>query len=106
MSKNNLRRTWLWGALIGSLLYAATAGAQVSTSTLATWSCTSGPCPWGPTSVGHAIAWPAAAQPVNQRLGYTVDAGVYLPASVANGTVIHVLSGVVGVFAGAPGAAS
>jgi hypothetical protein len=70
------------------------------------WSCTSSPCPWGATDSGFAIAWPAAAQPVTQRLGYTVSGGAYLPADTANGLVISVSSGSATAYAGTPGASS
>ncbi|MBX5461116.1 MAG: hypothetical protein IRZ28_08500, partial [Steroidobacteraceae bacterium] len=75
-------------------------------SKLVTWSCTGSPCPWGSSLTGHALAWPAEANPINMRFGYTTSDGIYLPASRANGAVIWIDEGSATVFAGAPGASS
>lgn len=79
---------------------------QVPTSQYVTWSCTGGYCPWGQTSGGHAIVWPASSQPVTHRLGYTTSAGIYLPAQFANGMEVQILSGSASLYAGNPGAES
>ena len=67
------------------------------------WTCTGNPCPWGQLLSGAAIAWPAAAHPLTQRLGYSVSAGIYLPAVNANGVTVSIENGVAGVYAGLPG---
>ena len=67
-----------------------------------TWSCTGVPCPWGNSVVGNAIEWPAVPERRNTRFGYTTSKGAYLGADRANGTVIHIFSGDVGIYAGAP----
>lgn len=71
-----------------------------------TLTCTGLNCPWGSPLSGHAIAWPASAQPTTSRLGYTASKRVYLPANVANGSTISIESGNVAIYAGAPGASS
>jgi hypothetical protein len=73
---------------------------------LVEWTCTGSPCPWGPSTDGHAAAWPAEWGTSNQRLGYTVSAGIYLPASSANGLTVSVSSGEASIYAGTPGASS
>jgi hypothetical protein len=70
------------------------------------WTCVGAPCPWGPSSTGHAIVWPDAARPVSTRLGYTVSAGIYLPAVRANGAIIYSDSATIEVHAGPPGDAN
>jgi hypothetical protein len=71
-------------------------------SQMATWTCTGDPCPWGDELGNPALAWPAEAQPVGARLGYTVSPAVYLPASSANGLTVTIDSGNVRVYAGEP----
>jgi hypothetical protein len=75
-------------------------------SQVATWTCTGSPCPWGESLSGHALVWPAAAGAINTRLGYTVSAGVYLPATSANGADISVQTGEASAYAGFPDADS
>jgi hypothetical protein len=75
-------------------------------SQLVEWTCTGSPCPWGPSTDGHAVVWPAELAPTNQRLGYTVSAGIYLPGSAANGVRVSMLSGGASVYAGAPNGSS
>lgn len=83
-----------------------TPSGEAQASTLATWSCVGIPCPWGPSLAGHAVAWPPATHPVASRLGYTVSAGVYLPAATANTVVVTLASGSAIVVAGFPDAAT
>ena len=71
-------------------------------SQMATWTCTGDPCPWGDELGNPALAWPAEAQPVGTRLGYTVSPAVYLPASSANGLTVTIDSGSARVYAGEP----
>ena len=68
-----------------------------------TWTCTGDPCPWGNLLSGLAIAWPASAHPLSQRLGYTVSPSIYLPGVNANGVTVSIENGVAGVYAGQPG---
>lgn len=70
------------------------------------WTCATSPCPWGSPLEGQAIVWPASASPIQQRLGYAVSAGAYLPATYANGMTLEVLSGTASAYAGQPGDAS
>jgi hypothetical protein len=77
-------------------------GALSGESQMATWTCTADPCPWGDELSNPALAWPAEAQPVGTRLGYTVSPAVYLPASSANGLTVTIDSGNVRVYAGEP----
>ncbi|MCB0082861.1 MAG: hypothetical protein KDE47_18105, partial [Caldilineaceae bacterium] len=83
-----------------------TFGQSVSTSQQVTWTCTGSPCPWGATDSGHAVVWPDSVATVNNRLGYTTSAAVYLPASEAAGTTIMITSGTAAVYAGEPNASS
>ncbi|WP_344175352.1 PKD domain-containing protein [Kribbella lupini] len=69
-------------------------------SVVATWSCTSSPCPWGPSDTSNTAVWPAAAEPVRARYGYTVSHDVYAPAPKVAGWKITVTSGSATVFAG------
>lgn len=95
--------TFLALGLLGAApSYAQTSGASEN----ATWNCTGSPCPWGATTANPALVWPASAAPVANRLGYTVDRAIYLPAQKANGTTIAINSGTVSLYAGAPGATS
>ncbi|GAB3838234.1 hypothetical protein GCM10028799_78530 [Kribbella italica] len=71
-----------------------------ASSVVATWSCTSSPCPWGPSDTSNAAVWPAAAEPVRARYGYTVSHDVYAPAPKVAGWKITVTSGSATVFAG------
>jgi hypothetical protein len=75
-------------------------------SQVVTWNCTGSPCPWGPTTSNPALVWPASESPLNTRLGYTVTAGVYLPAAAANGMTITITSGSAGAYAGLPAGGS
>jgi len=68
------------------------------------WTCTGLSCPWGASVSGYAVAWPAAAEPLTSRLGYTTSQGIYLPATRANGTVISVEIGIATLYAGNPDA--
>ena len=81
-------------------------GPGATPSQLVEWVCTGSPCPWGPSSDGHAVVWPAGSGATNVRLGYTVSAGIYLPADAVNGATVSVLSGKASVYAGVPGASS
>lgn len=80
-----------------------------------TWDCDShdaAQCPWGAggkASGGssQALHWPADLGPRSARLGYTTrsngeTAGVYLPASAANGLTLRITSGSPVVYAGDP----
>ncbi len=78
--------------------------APAAASQYVTWTCTSTPCPWGPSTAGDAFAWPAELGPVSDRLGYTTSAPIYLPAAQANGLTVTVTSGYASLCAGAPGA--
>ncbi|HET6149322.1 MAG TPA: hypothetical protein VFH68_17430 [Polyangia bacterium] len=80
--------------------------APASESASVTWTCTGDPCPWGQLLTGRAIAWPAAAHPLTQRLGYSVSAGIYLPAVNGNGVTVSIENGAAGVYAGPPGDSS
>ncbi|WP_165547171.1 PKD domain-containing protein [Kribbella sindirgiensis] len=71
-----------------------------ASSVVATWSCTSSPCPWGPSDTSNAAVWPAAAEPVRARYGYTVSHDVYAPAPKVAGWKITVTSGSATVYAG------
>ena len=97
--------------LAGLILLFSTLSPQVSAQTsessqLVTWNCTGSPCDWGSSLSGQALVWPTTMGPVNNRLGYTVSAGVYLPAETASGVSLSIASGSVGVYAGLPNAAS
>ncbi|TMQ04836.1 MAG: hypothetical protein E6J90_23290 [Deltaproteobacteria bacterium] len=74
-------------------------------SQITTWTCTASPCPWGGSLSNHALVWPAAAGAARTRLGYSVSAGVYLPAARANGADIAIETGEARVHAGPPDAA-
>ncbi|WP_460661733.1 PKD domain-containing protein [Kribbella swartbergensis] len=71
-----------------------------ASSVVATWSCTSSPCPWGPSNTSNTGVWPAAAEPVRTRYGYTVSHDVYAPAPKVAGWKITVTSGSATVYAG------
>ncbi|MFG1813418.1 discoidin domain-containing protein [Kribbella sp. NPDC049174] len=71
-----------------------------ASSVVATWSCTSSPCPWGPSDTSNTAVWPAAAEPVRARYGYTVSHDVYAPAPKVAGWKITVTSGSATVYAG------
>ena len=71
-----------------------------ASSVVATWSCTSSPCPWGPSDTSNTAVWPAAAEPVRARYGYTVSHDVYAPVSKVAGWKITVTSGSATVYAG------
>src|SRR5690606_4124261 len=79
---------------------------QGTPSQFLTWNCTGSPCPWGSSTTAHAIAWPQDQQPTSSRLGYTVSQPAYLPAEVANGTTIKIVSGIATLYFGAPDAGS
>ena len=57
-------------------------------SQMTTWTCTGDPCPWGDSLSNPTLAWPADADPVATRLGYSVSPAPYLPAASANGLTI------------------
>ena len=78
--------------------YALTSG----TAQVVTWTCTGSPCPQGPTTNSRTIVWPSGYAPSNQRLGYTTSAGVYVPATHANGIRITIKSGSATAYAGLP----
>ncbi|MCB0073826.1 MAG: hypothetical protein KDE20_20300, partial [Caldilineaceae bacterium] len=84
----------------------STVPAGASTSALVTLTCTTSPCPWGPSVSGQGVVWPAALGPQTSRLGYTASAGIYLPAQVAAGGTVTLVSGMASAFAGLPNAAS
>ncbi|MEU8224188.1 discoidin domain-containing protein [Kribbella sp. NPDC048915] len=69
-------------------------------SVVATWNCTGSPCPSGESYTSNAGVWPAAAEPVRARYGYTVSHDVYAPASKVAGWKITVTSGSATVYAG------
>jgi hypothetical protein len=77
-----------------------------TSSTFSTWTCTTSPCPWGPMVGAHALVWPAAMEPLNGRLGYSVSTAVYLSEGHAEGMTISLVSGSASVYAGLPGATS
>lgn len=97
-----------WLAAAPLLLAAAAAQAQSAsgTSQPVTWNCTGTPCPWGSSDNGNAIVWPASAGATSTRHGYTTTKAVYLPQSLANGTVVQITAGTASLFAGTPAAAS
>ncbi len=118
--KTGLRWTCGWAACAWTLCIVAHAGcgrpsrelrvgvirsnldALSGESQMATWTCTGDPCPWGDELSNPALAWPAEAQPVGTRLGYTVSPAVYLPSSSANGLTVTIDAGDVRVYAGEP----
>lgn len=73
-------------------------------SEFSTWACTSSPCPWGGQTGNQALVWSGEGN--SDRLGYTVDRPVYLPAVQANGLTISLEFGVATLYAGTVGAAS
>jgi len=93
---------WAGALLTVPVVHAQTSGA----SQLATWNCTGDPCPWGPSDSGQALVWPQSANPLHNRFGYTVSAGVYLPSGEANGTIVKITSGSASLYAGLPDAGS
>ncbi|HRQ40404.1 MAG TPA: hypothetical protein PLD25_21025 [Chloroflexota bacterium] len=109
MLKTRLR---MIGALIFvglSLLFyiSSQSFAQSDTSSeLVTWTCSGAPCPWGNSLNGQALVWPATLEPLSNRLGYTVSAGIYLPESTATGITVTILSGAAAIYAGLPDAES
>jgi hypothetical protein len=76
-----------------------------SPSSAVSWTCTGSPCPWGSSLTGQALVWPISGA-LTSRLGYTTSAGVYLPANVANGATVQIVSGTASVYAGLPAASS
>ena len=84
----------------------ATPPSGLSVSQLVTWTCTGTPCPWGSPLSGQAAVWPAEFLPLNNRLGYTVSAAIYLPESAASGMTITISSGTAAIYAGLPDAVS
>lgn len=93
-------------SVFAGLLPVAKSYAQTGGSELVTWTCTSSPCPWGPTDIGQTLVWPASAGATTARLGYTTSKDAYLPGAAANGTVIEILSGSATAYAGTPSASS
>lgn len=87
-------------AAIGS--NTAALSALTGESELVTWTCTDSPCPWGDSLGNPAIAWPAEADPVATRLGYTASPAAYLPADQANGLIVAIDSGTASLYAGRP----
>jgi hypothetical protein len=77
-----------------------------STSVTATWNCTSSPCPWGATTSGEALVWPATVPSSTSRLGYIVSAPIYAAAAGVNGMTVDVTAGMAAAFAGFPDASS
>mgnify|MGYP003471752270 CR=1 FL=1 len=65
-----------------------------------TWSCTGEPCPWGSSTSGHALVWPADLGAEQSRLGYTTSAAIYLPGMRANGMSLKLTDGAANVYAG------
>jgi hypothetical protein len=80
--------------------------AAATQSQVVTLTCTSSPCPSGPTISGIAVVWPVELGATTGRLGYTANAGVYLPASVAATKSIRIITGSAVVYAGLPGAST
>ena len=76
---------------------------MVCPAELVTWTCVSGPCQWGASPSGYALAWPAEWAPATEHAGYTASAAVYLPAENAVGLTITLTSGSATIFAGDPG---
>src|SRR5690242_13306815 len=54
-------------------LPARAAEGDPSSSVVATWTCTGSPCPWGPSDTANTAVWPAEAEPVRARYGYTLS---------------------------------
>jgi hypothetical protein len=81
-------------------LPALAAEGDPASSVVATWSCTGSPCPWGPSDTSNAAVWPAAAEPVRARYGYTASHDVYAPAPKVAGWKITITSGSATVYAG------
>jgi hypothetical protein len=77
-------------------------GPPPAPSQTATWTCTDSPCPWGDSSTGEALVWPADAGALDTRLGYTVSPAIYLPAARANGAHIAIVDGTASAYAGRP----
>jgi hypothetical protein len=73
------------------------------TSRAVTWTCTGTPCPWGDPVTGNALVWPSDTGAIATRLGYTVSAGIYLPAVSANGASVSIVTGAASAYAGRPG---
>ena len=84
----------------------AETGTQTRASQLVTWTCTGNPCPWGASQSNHAVVWPASAGALTTRLGYTVSAAIYLPATSANGADVAIETGTATLHAGLPSAIS
>jgi hypothetical protein len=103
------RSRGVFPAIVTVLLVLAVAPGLAETvqeSELAKWECTGVPCPWGPTLSNHALVWPADSKPLNRRLGYSVSAGIYLPAAAASRIVLTLDDGTATVYAGAPDSSS
>jgi hypothetical protein len=71
-------------------------------SVLATWNCTGTPCPWGDQTSDQAVVWPAVAEPIRVRHGYTVSHDVYATAQKVLGWEVSVTGGNATVYAGIP----
>src|SRR5512144_237020 len=87
-----LVKTTILLALFGVTLFGvfasrvdAAEGEVQGSSVVATWNCTGTPCPWGDQTTGHAMVWPAGAEPTRARFGYTVSHDVYAPAQKVSG---------------------
>lgn len=74
-----------------------------STSLDTMWTCTSMPCPWGPSLHNQAIVWPAGVGASNARIGYTANAAVYLPIEQAAHLKISLTRGTAQAYIGRPG---
>jgi hypothetical protein len=83
-----------------------TVPAGTTTTPLVTLNCTGSPCPWGTTTAGYGVVWPASMSATTQRLGYTANAAVYLPAASSEGVTVTIVSGSATVYAGLPSATS
>ena len=97
----------LWGAALAVRLLAALgapdavqAQDQHLSSRSVTWSCTGQPCPWGNSSTGEALVWPAEWQARQSRMGYTTSEAVYLPAARAKTVTLTLTQGSANVYAG------
>jgi hypothetical protein len=107
--RTSSRNTLSWALMAGSVLAASASYAQTSTvgsSQTVTWTCTGSNCPWGSSLSGRALVWPTSSGATNQRLGYSVSGGIYLPSGSANGLRVKVTSGTGEFYGGEPGASS
>ncbi len=102
-SRSQLNRAFAWIVSLGALFAASGAVAQTTgVSQVVTWTCHGSSCPWGESTSNPALVWPEEAQAIDVRHDYTTSAPMYLPASVANGTIIWIDSGYATAYAGTP----